>query len=254
MNRRRVPTVVRPIVAALLCPKPTDRLDSPLLPPDVHVWRIALAADDQTVAQLSDCLDHAEQSRAAAFHFPRDRRRFIVSHAATRRILAGYLEVQAADLGFTLAPGGKPRLAPPFEASGLHFNLSHAHELALLAVAHGRSVGVDIEYLRPLPDALSLAETFFAPAETARLRPLLGAPPGERLFFTCWTRKEAFIKATGDGLARPLDSFVVTFLPHDPPALLQASDPLSPIEGWTLIPLEPAPDYVAALVVAVTPS
>ncbi|MCW5848755.1 MAG: 4'-phosphopantetheinyl transferase superfamily protein [Anaerolineae bacterium] len=221
-----------------------------MLPQAVHVWRIALAADDETAANLAACLDQTEQSRAAMFHFARDRRRFVVSHAATRHILASYLDVQAADLRFTHAPGGKPRLAPPFDSSHLHFNLSHAHELVLLAIAQGRPVGVDIEYIRPLPDALSLAEAFFAPAETARLRPFLVTSSGQRLFFTCWTRKEAFIKATGDGLSRPLDSFVVTFLPQDPPAVFQAQDAQSPIEGWTLIPLEPGPDYVAALVVA----
>ena len=86
--------------------------------------------------------------------------------------------------------------------------------------------------------------------EHAEQNPQVCASAGQRLFFTCWTRKEAFIKATGDGLSRPLDSFVVTFLPQDPPAVFQAQDAQSPIEGWTLIPLEPGPDYVAALVVA----
>lgn len=220
---------------------------------DVGVWRIGLDADEGTLADLAGCLDAAEQARAAAFHFARDRRRFIVSHAATRHILARYLDVTAAAVRFTHGARGKPRLAPPFHTSGLHFNLSHAGELALLAVAQGRPVGVDVEHIRPLPDALSLAETFFAPAETAQLRPLLGTPLGERLFFTCWTRKEAFIKATGDGLSRPLASFVVTFLPGDPPALLNAAT-RRPIEGWTLIPLDPGPDYVAALVVSVSPT
>ena len=228
-------------------------LASPSLPDDVQVWRIALAADEAALADLALCLDPAEQQRAAAFHFARDCRRFIVAHAAMRYILGRYLDTAPANIRFAHQRGGKPRLAPPFDSFYLHFNLSHAHELALLAVAPGRPVGVDLEHLRPWPDALSLAETFFASAEMAQLRPRLGTSSGERLFFTCWTRKEAFIKATGDGLARPLDSFGVTFLPQDPPALFQASNPPAPVHGWTLFPLDPGPEYVAALVIGDAP-
>jgi 4'-phosphopantetheinyl transferase len=212
----------------------------------IDVWSIRLDRPDDEVARLAGSLAPDERARAERFVFPRDRRRFRVARAALRAILASYLDLAPSALAFDYGPRGKPRLVG---AAGLDFNLAHSHELALCAVTPGQPVGVDLEWLRPMADLLPLARTAFSAGEVAAL---LALPEAERLaaFFRGWTRKEAYIKARGDGLALPLDGFDVSLAPGQPPALLASRlDPAEPAR-WSFHHLEPAEGYLGALAVA----
>ncbi|MGE0070108.1 MAG: 4'-phosphopantetheinyl transferase superfamily protein [Thiomonas sp.] len=164
---------------------------------DVHVWEIDLR---HPPACAFDLLDAAEQERARRFVFAVDQSRFIAAHGWTRQILGRYLKRAPQDLQFVLGPYGKPALTGHSGDATLCFNLSHSLDKALLAVSHGVPLGVDIEAIRPdLPDS-ALASSLLSADEFAELAQL---PPRQRtgVFFACWTRKEACMKALGLGLA-----------------------------------------------------
>jgi 4'-phosphopantetheinyl transferase len=221
-------------------------LSTTVRPGYVHVWSVSLDVPRSMVSDGFETLSADERGRAARFHFDRDRRRFVCARGALRRILGEYLEIDPLDLSFQYGVHGKPALAGK-AAESLSFNVSHSDELALIAVAPPDvELGVDVEAIRSLPDADDIASRYFAPAEVARLRPLPAALR-EDAFFRCWTRKEAYLKALGDGLARPLDSFEVTFRTDEPVELRVLSDP-GETARWTLAALEPASGFAAALV------
>jgi 4'-phosphopantetheinyl transferase len=210
----------------------------------VHVWCAALdRAADWTAFRSTLSAD--ERDRADRFYFERDRRRYTCARAILRRLLARYLDVDPRAIAFQYGPHGKPALSGPF-AGALTFNVSHSGEVAMLAIARGIELGVDVEQVRDMPDAEEIATRFFSPREVARL---LSLPESARnaAFFSCWTRKEAYLKALGSGLARPLDEFDVTFAPGEPPRLTVPDDN---DEGkrWTIHELTPADGYAAALV------
>jgi len=188
-----------------------------------------------------------EAKRAAAFCFERDRHRFVAARGFLREILGRYLRAAGEALSFEYGPHGKPALAGEFR-DALRFNVSHSGEMALYAVTLQREVGVDIEALREVNDAEQIAERFFSPAERVAFR--LQAP-GQRqqAFFNCWTRKEAYLKALGDGLARPLDGFDVTLAPGEPARLLRVEGEPRESERWSLRELLPARGYVGAVAV-----
>ena len=215
----------------------------------VHVWPIALDVPDETVADFYVALDAAERERSQRFFADTHRRRFIVSHGAVRMILGRYLGVAPACLRFETLLHGKPVLAREFSDTQLQFNLAHSHELAALAVTRDRPVGIDIEWVRPFPDIIPVAEHVFSPSEAALWRTIPTDSGRTRAFFNCWTRKEALLKAVGDGLTRPLASFAVSFLEGEPARLLDATA-ARPLDGWAIRDWEPHPAYVGAVVVA----
>jgi len=212
----------------------------------VHVWRIALATCAAELTRRAGVLTADELARAARFHFERDRRRWIATRGAVRSLLAGYTGVPPTCVRFRLGPHGKPSLEEP-DGAGLEFNVSHSGELALCAVSRGRAVGVDVEAIRPEFATLSMARRFFAPAEGAALAAL---PQHEQTeaFFACWSRKEAYIKARGTGIALGLDRFEVSLTPGRPPALLATHDEPDAAERWKLVALAPGDGYAGALV------
>lgn len=218
------------------------------LPPDaVHVWRIDPAAT-APAAELLPALEAEERQRADRFHFARDRDRFIVTRGMLRRILARYLIAAPEAVRFRYGSHGKPTLAPDQNGTDLRFNLSHTEGLALLAVARAREVGIDVERVRPGFASEEIAERFFAPAEVRALRAL----PRDRqddAFFACWTRKEAYVKARGEGLSIPLDQFTVSLAPDEPAALLRVATDAAETARWSLHDLAVGPDYRAALLV-----
>jgi 4'-phosphopantetheinyl transferase len=150
-------------------------------------------------------LDDEERARAERFSFERDRRRFVARRAFLRRVLAGYTGAAPASLRYHRSSFGKPELVA---ADGLTFSTSHAAGLAIVAVATHGEVGVDVERLRPMPDALDIARRFFAAAELEHLRSV-PTSMRSRAFLRLWTRKEAYVKAVGRGLSMPLADFDV---------------------------------------------
>jgi len=213
---------------------------------EVHVWFVSLDQSACCVGRLADLLSPDERTRAERFYFERDRARFIAGRGLLRTILAFYSGADPRRLEFRYGPRGKPSLAPGF--GDLRFNLSHARGRALYAIARGREIGVDIEEVRPMPDAEKIAERFFSRREYQVFR-ALPASARPRAFFDCWTRKEAFIKALGDGLAYPLDRFDVSLSPGEPARLLRIEgDPQGPA-GWSLRELALGLTHVAALAV-----
>jgi len=191
-------------------------------------------------------LDDEERRRAERFVFDRDRRRYVATHTAVRIILGRYLEMNPLDVRFASGLRGKPRLA---NASGdLRFNLSHSEERALLAVTLGRELGVDIEYVRSVPDMFGVAREVFSPLERACLQEASSEQRPD-VFFRVWTRKESFIKALGDGMHFPLTEFDVSAEPSAPELLLACRAAPSEVGRWTMLELPSEPGYMAALTV-----
>lgn len=223
--------------------------EPPVLPPDeVHVWRVPLEQPASVLGRLRALLDEGELSRAERFHFARDRDHFVVARGVLRTLLGSYLGVGPAALSFAYNPFGKPSLKDEGDAPPVRFNLSHSHGLALCAFARERELGVDVERVRAEFAGDEIAEHFFAAREVAALRGL-GPDQKTEAFFNCWTRKEAYIKAIGEGLSHPLESFTVSLRPGEPAALLSVEGDPAETRRWSLTALEPAPGYVAALVV-----
>jgi 4'-phosphopantetheinyl transferase len=201
---------------------------------EVHLWIFRLDPGPTDGELLAPC----ERARAERFHFQRDRDRFIAGRGRLRRILGAYLQQSPNLLQFCYGASGKPAVAGP-----LSFNLSHSGEFAALAVARF-GLGVDIECVRPIEEAV--AERFFAADEVARLRRLPETQQTEA-FFACWTRKEAYVKALGDGLSLPLDCFSVSLEPQESARLLRAgNDPAEP-SRWQFHHFVPAPGFVGAI-------
>src|SRR5579863_2546846 len=208
----------------------------------IHVWRAHLDCSETVLGQLEATLAPDEKARAERFVFPRDRNAFIATRGILRELLGRYIHRAAAELEFDYGAQGKPTLRMASSQKSVDFNVSHSHGVALLAFALGRHLGVDVELLRPDFAGEKIAERFFSPQEVAELRSL---PPilQDEGFFLCWTRKEAYIKARGEGLQVPLKSFRVSLTPGKP-ELLQAADS----SRWSLRSLSPAPRYVGAVV------
>lgn len=212
---------------------------------EIHVWRIALDAPQSVLERLEPLLREDEIARADRFRRPELRSRFVIGRGALRCILGGYLEVEPEQIAFRLGPHGKPYL----EAVDwpLQFNLSHSDNLALSAFVVDREVGIDIEMVRPLEDAGHIINRYFSPAERAEF---LSFPESERLaaFYRGWTRKEAFVKATGEGIASALDRFDVSLAARDAVGVRVGEDRGAALR-WVLQDLEPAAGFQAALAV-----
>jgi 4'-phosphopantetheinyl transferase len=221
-----------------------------VFPPDeVHVWTASRDASDDVVGAMRAVLNDDERRRADRFAFAHDRLRFAVARGLLRTILGQYLARSPESLRFVANAHGKPGLDPALERDlAIRFNLAHSGPWVVYALTLGREIGVDIERVRPEFGGLAIAERFFAPGEIATLQ---GLPDDSRslAFFHGWTRKEAYIKAKGKGLALPLDEFEVAIDPDRPAALLATlADPLEAAR-WTLRELAVEPGYVAAVCV-----
>jgi 4'-phosphopantetheinyl transferase len=209
----------------------------------VHVWSIRTEASNAVAARFELILAPDERHRAARFAFDHLRHSFILARGALRILLGHYLNVHPASIEFQYSSKGKPALA---ESAGIEFNASHSGRLAVFALTAGCQIGVDVEQLRPLRDMQSIADRFFCPEEAADLM-TVAADQRERAFFACWTRKEAYIKAVGDGLSAPLDGFRVPVQPGEPVRFIHVAHDTNAAKAWTLHDLQLADNYVSAL-------
>jgi 4'-phosphopantetheinyl transferase len=247
----RVAGAVRVAARPLLLPDFVERVPDdplPLVEREVDLWAFSLAPDEGTVDSLSQALEPSERTRADRYRFREHRRRFIVGRALLRRLLGRYLDLPPEEVRFRFAPRGKPHLAPPHDSSGLCFNLSNSADLALVAFARGVRLGVDVEILRPLSSATALATRFFSARERQELGAIAAADQIQA-FFNGWIRKEAFLKALGDGLAMPLASFSVTLSLDSSPRLIHVERADLAADCWTLKAFVPAAGAVGALAI-----
>ncbi len=220
---------------------PTDDL---ILADDaVHVWRASLEVSSNRLQQLRECLTEDELSRANRFVFEKDRNHYITARGQLRELLSRYLSQKPADFRFEYTAHGKPSLIGDH---ALNFNLSHSGKLVLYAITRRRRLGIDIELMRPDFSGVEIAEHYFSKNEVAVFQRL---PQNLRAdaFFTCWTRKEAYIKAIGEGLSCPLDSFDVAFAPGEAPKLLANRINPDEVSRWSMVDFAAGDGYKAAM-------
>ncbi len=217
-------------------------------PSEVHVWRASLALPPGDVAALHEVISDEERLRAGRFRFEVHRGRFVAGRGIQRRVLARYLGAGPAALRYRLAHHGKPSLDHPWDATGLRFNVSNAEDGLLIAVGLGRELGVDLEAVRTLGDRDDVARRFFSAPEN-QVYDTIADAERDAAFFTCWTRKEAYIKALGEGLSMPLDCFDVTLRPGEPARLLATRGNPAETDRWTLHELDPGPGWMGAVAV-----
>lgn len=212
----------------------------------VEIVVTGLALAPAAVRASASLLSDAERARASRFAFARDARRFIVGRARLRQLLAARLDVRPESVELAYGTRGKPALANCARDGDLRFNLSHRDDVAVYVLAFGREVGIDVEAVRTIPDADAIAARWFSHGEHDAYQAL---DPREKAlgFFNCWTRKEAFVKALGDGLSYGLDRFEVSLAPGEPAKLLRVEDTPGADCGWSLESFSPAAGYVAAI-------
>lgn len=220
----------------------------------VDVWRLRLDAArlEERRSAPSDTpggvLAPDELARASRFHFDRDRVHYVCCRTALRFLLARYGDIAPANIRFTYTPNGKPELAADQNSRQLRFNVSHSDNMALIAIGVQDAVGVDIEKMRLDVNTTELSERFFSAAERAGLRSL---PETMRVtaFYACWARKEAFLKANGEGLGFPLEDFSVSVHPEKQPRLEEIKGDPNAGEQWSLVDVDAAPHFRSAVAV-----
>jgi 4'-phosphopantetheinyl transferase len=220
---------------------PTTRIE--LADRIVQLWSVRTTASDDIVEQCRRILAPGEREQAARFRSDHLRHSFILTRGALRVLLGRYLDADPARLQFTYGAKGKPSLGAN---SCIKFNSSHSGELAVFAFTLDCEIGIDIEQIYPLPRIKDIAGRFFCEEESGELLSL-PVDQRERAFFLCWTRKEACIKSTGDGLSRSLDSFQVTLRPGEKARFVHFDHDARAATAWALHDLELAPGYAAAL-------
>lgn len=229
------------------CPG-TAKLDAPIdfRDHDVHIWSRQIDPGTGDVAHLQSVLSDEEHQRASRFRFDKHRNRYIYTRGTLRLILSSIIDAPPDAFQFEYSDHGKPSLTAPHLANQVAFNVSHTDGAVIVAVCRGRQIGVDVEKVRSDFATDEIAERFFSHAEQIALRKL---PLSERreAFFRCWTRKEAYIKARGEGLSHPLHQFDVS-LGADASLLGTRPDPLEATR-WSLRDVPIAAGYVAAVAV-----
>jgi 4'-phosphopantetheinyl transferase len=211
---------------------------------EVHLWVARLEASESNFAQAFSWLSPDEVERADRFRFDWHRRVFVLGRAVLRALVASYSRIPPEEASFTYGPKGKPALGGG--QCPLRFNVSNSGDLAAYAFTSDYEIGVDVEHRVRRIEIEAIARRFFASDEVADL---LALPEDKRqeAFFNCWTRKEAYIKAVGEGLSVPLDSFQVTLQPGVPARMLALDGSAAAAQRWTLHTFTPAPDYAGAI-------
>jgi 4'-phosphopantetheinyl transferase len=215
---------------------------------DIHLWRADLNLPDRSIQQLNQILSTDERMRAERFHFEKDWKRFTVGVGILRMILGRYVGVEPSELRVCYGKHGKPGLSDGFGNKKIQFNMSHSEGLALYGFTRDHEIGVDIEFVRDIPEMDKIAEQFFSTKENDAFRSLPESKKKEA-FFNCWTRKEAFTKAIGDGLYQPLDKFDVALKPGEPTRLLRIGGDSKTASRWLIHDLDPAPGFTGAFAV-----
>jgi 4'-phosphopantetheinyl transferase len=209
----------------------------------IHIWTLPTTAADPVVAKFEQALSADEIERASRFRFSPLRNSFVLRRGALRYLLGRYTKTDPASIQFNYSSRGKPDLK---SADGLQFNMTHSGGIAAIALGAHCRIGIDLEKIRPLPEMQRIANRVFCPEEVTEI---VSLPQNERVhaFFRCWTRKEAYVKAIGDGIFSPFNSFRVTVLDNVPARFVHLGGDATPAGGWMLHDLNLASNYAAAL-------
>ena len=222
---------------------PPDKLS--LGEKEAHIWRADLEFDEPLQSSFLKLLSPDEKSRAAKFRFAKDSRNFIIARGILRLLISKYLEMNPAEISFQYSEFGKPGIA---DNHSLQFNISHSQNIALFAFVKKLKVGVDVEFVNPDIQVKDIATNFFSSNEVLNL---LALPEKEHTlgFFNCWTRKEAFIKAVGEGLSFPLDQFEVSLEPGKPAKLLATDWEPKAVSKWSMYAISPGANFVGSVAI-----
>jgi 4'-phosphopantetheinyl transferase len=213
---------------------------------EIHVWTARLADEHHAMADLLPLLSRDERTRAAQFSFERDRMRFIQAHGVVRQILSIYWDADPATLTFARSHHGKPYLIPRANGPNLQFSVSQSSDCCMLAVGFGHAIGIDVEKVRDLPRAIDIVQSYFTSAESKALSALRGAVRRDA-FFALWTHKEATVKGLGISLAAHLGRIEFDLDPAGGLRLVVWDGDQSVTQKWSVVRLDPAPGYVAAV-------
>jgi 4'-phosphopantetheinyl transferase len=214
---------------------------------EVHIWCSSLERPLPIAEKFSLLLSPDEKARAERFYFERDRVHFIVGRGLLRTILGSYLGMDPAQIEFSYGLYGKPALQTNHTDNVLQFNLAHSKDLAVYAFCWNHQIGIDLEHVRPMPDEDNFAEQFFSARESALIASLSGEEK-RNAFFKIWTCKEAFLKASGDGLTKPIDQAEIS-LHAETARLLSLDTDHKQALDWNLEMFRPLADYQAALAI-----
>jgi 4'-phosphopantetheinyl transferase len=215
---------------------------------EVHLWVVPLVISAEKSSYFKSILSLDEQERAGRFRKIGDAQRYIAARGSLRSLLGAYLTMEPDRLQFAYDAFGKPRLAGEEPLASMRFSVSHSEDLALFGFARGHTNGVDVERIRPDIDVEDLAARYFSSSEFQELR-ALPADQRREAFYCGWTRKEAYLKARGEGLSFPLDRVEVSLTPGEPPMILKASGDRGVSRRWIVQHLSPAPGYIGAAAV-----
>jgi 4'-phosphopantetheinyl transferase len=212
---------------------------------EAHIWRADLDFNQSFQSSFLKLLSPDEKNRARKFRFNKDSQHFIAARGILRRLIGKYLEINPAEISFQYSEFGKPSMA---NNNSLQFNISHSRNVALFAFTRKFNIGVDVEFVNPNIEVKEIAASFFS---TNEIKNLLELPEKEQTlgFFNCWTRKEAFIKAVGEGLSFPLDKFEVSLEPNKSAKLLATYWQPEDVSKWSIYSLFPEPNFVGSLVI-----
>lgn len=211
---------------------------------EIHIYRSSLETTSDKIKDYESFLSADELYKANRYKFEKDRVHYITGRALLRNILSRYLNQFPGEIVFSYLDKGKPFI----KDTEVKFNLAHSGGRAVYAVANNIDIGIDIEFMRELPDALQIAKRFFSEKEVDEFSEIREVDI-RTAFFNCWTRKEAFIKAVGEGLSYPLKDFSVTLKPGDKPEILWIKDKAEEVKYWSLINIDTDENYISSLAV-----
>lgn len=210
---------------------------------EAHVWSVSKKGHEDRVHNYWDILDDLERERAMKFRFLKDRLCFIIARGSLRSLLASYTHTPPEEIEFLYGFNGKPYIDHP---SNIQFNVSHSGDTIVLGFVQKYDIGVDVEYTKRSIEVEKIARLFFSKEEVTSLLSL-DCDYHTQAFYNCWTRKEAFIKALGSGLAFPLDQFVVSLDSTKTATLIDTKWDKKEKEKWVLKSIEPQEDYIGAV-------
>ena len=222
-----------------------QQIDNQLSASEIHIWCTSL---ELPVSRFQNMLSFDEKARAERYHSQDDANRFIIRRGMLRTLLGYYLDVEPGQIQFCYGKNGKPGIVDQPSRAEIYFNLAHTDNLALYGFTRDNEIGVDIEYIKDIPEMERIVEIYFTAGEREIFHTLPESKKNE-VFFNCWTRKEAIVKMIGDGVSWPLDEVDVLTVPAEPNSLQEIEGDMKVASRWSVQGLKPAAGCSAAIAV-----